>query len=654
MSPAAAFDNAITRRNLHEAAVWMALFAGLYASSGSPQWANALLPPLLILALALQISFLSPRKAKDEYPSHILIALLIGCLFAFYVLTTAIRSGHAPIYRAFVAWIGFCAFGVTLLPILSRPKRMFRLLIGGLMIGLFGTASGLAHRYSGTWNLAGTELASISSRSFGVFYYENAYGAYAALTLPIVFALLFRRKFSGVSLLLGLSALVLTAGLIWSGARFALIVMTVFYILVLLVGGFRKFKGIMLVVAGGGIAAVYAGSRYLGPEWRGAFDAEAIQQSILLRLSLAQTNFRIFVEQPLFGWGMGMFGFVSPAYETVVGDVINSWGHYEHAHSSYLDLLTEAGVVGAVLIVLMLGFLIVPPLLKPNGDQPGSQRRMIRTQAALALIPFGFMLLSDSLLRVPIVAMHFVLQLGLLARSRDPYIQEERPSAGRYPAATEKPLLRTPVIACILAALIATLGVETVFQLQIYRAKILNTSKLETLQILTRVDAHNPERWSAYAGELLRTATRSKDLVTRREMLGQAEQAADRALNLMPEYGPYYYLQGQILYAQRNIEQALELMERAVELSSPNIKFKADLMLMYVFEAKNTDSLLRRNRWNLRARELYESIKRLTTASKIKIRDVRMSNEPQRRYWKEYLAVAEKYSDEHPEDGRQP
>jgi O-antigen ligase len=75
---------------------------------------------------------------------------------------------------------------------------------------------------------------------------------------------------------------------------------------------------------------------------------------------------RIWRDFPFFGTGLGTFGSISSMYKTTLDQVL-----YTHAHNDYLELLSNTGLVGFILVALFFGLyfkIIIKAWLKRNND----------------------------------------------------------------------------------------------------------------------------------------------------------------------------------------------------------------------------------------------------------------------------------------------
>jgi O-antigen ligase len=80
---------------------------------------------------------------------------------------------------------------------------------------------------------------------------------------------------------------------------------------------------------------------------------KAMEVSSGKRASMRRDTWRIFVEHPWMGTGLGTLQIVFPPYETLYdGRIVN------HAHNDYVEALAETGIAGGLCCALYLGLLL--------------------------------------------------------------------------------------------------------------------------------------------------------------------------------------------------------------------------------------------------------------------------------------------------------
>lgn len=148
------------------------------------------------------------------------------------------------------------------------------------------------------------------------------------------------------------------------------------------------------------------------------------------RADLREVGYQMIADRPLFGSGAGTFRWVFPQYK----DARFSLGYYEHAHNDYIELLTDQGVVGAVLamgaigsagVCIVIGFRV---------------RRRARIRAALIASSVGTLSLMihglvDFNFHIPANATYFFVLLGLGVASASVSDDQRGPASPVEPGA---------------------------------------------------------------------------------------------------------------------------------------------------------------------------------------------------------------------------
>jgi len=212
----------------------------------------------------------------------------------------------------------------------------------------------------------------------GPWVYHNHFAGYMEMLLPICLALFlyYRPTFSynlplrekvvsvftlpkaNIHIILGLCAILMYASIFVSLSRGGIISSTLsllffFFLLTRSKGSFShstkgKYLLLFLLVS---VAAVswFGWEPIFGRFDRFANAAGEIQES---RFTLWHDSWQMIKDFPLFGSGFGSFLTTYPAYRTVPGNFI-----YDHAHNDYIEILTDGGLVGFLLITLFIAVL---------------------------------------------------------------------------------------------------------------------------------------------------------------------------------------------------------------------------------------------------------------------------------------------------------
>jgi O-antigen ligase len=122
---------------------------------------------------------------------------------------------------------------------------------------------------------------------------------------------------------------------------------------------------------------------------------------------MRQDTWRIFLDHPWTGTGLGTIQTVFPAYETLYdGKVVN------HSHNDYLEAMAETGIPGAVCCACFLGLLFYLSLRQLlQLDKPFAAA--LHLSGLVACVGFLVHSLVDFNLHIPANALLFLLMAHL-------------------------------------------------------------------------------------------------------------------------------------------------------------------------------------------------------------------------------------------------
>ena len=300
--------------------------------------------PLAIAAVPLLT-----RKSASMRPIDIGILACLA-LFAFWAFVTAFTGAFRVQTLAqsalLVLMFGFLALTLSKRWLTSDVIRQdltlgFGLICGAQALGLIGA---LTHQ---PWATADY------GRFEGLFSNANYAGAMSAIGLMIGLYFISSQLRNHISWgIAGMLTLGLT--LLLSGSRGALLALVVGLIPLFRIRASRR----VLLLAGGGVVAVgivLTVMSYLRPSLGGAFN-RALQGS-----DITSGRLQIYSELLMRWWHMPWFGTGYRTTELLTGP------HRLTGHDTYLSVLTETGIVGAaVFIVLLVLLLRAGPPLRTN------------------------------------------------------------------------------------------------------------------------------------------------------------------------------------------------------------------------------------------------------------------------------------------------
>ncbi len=360
---------------------------------------NWLLAPLagLVLVVIAQRVF---RLSAYPYATQISLLDWLAYLLVFFLALQTFRNARQ--------WRGF-----------------FWFLLG---LGFAVSLLGIAQHFTSPGKLYWFQPLRHGGTPFGPFVNRNNFAGFTELIVPPGLALLLlgavrRDRVPLVTVL----TVVPVAALALSASRGGIVSFVAQLVLLLLLL-WKYGPGPRQWAVGVGLAALVA----LLIAWVGVSQAVRrfaapgeTQISLEKRMAMVRDTWRIFLDHPVVGTGMGTLESVYPRYETHYdGRVVN------HAHNDYLELLSDTGLVGgffglAFLLLLLWGAL---------GNIRRAQNPLARAFSSGPLVSCaGLMVhgLVDFNLHIPSNAMLFIL-LAYFAFERLPAREMERTQQSRF------------------------------------------------------------------------------------------------------------------------------------------------------------------------------------------------------------------------------
>jgi len=234
-----------------------------------------------------------------------------------------------------------------------------------LMIAGMGRARRALYSMLGSLAVAATLVAilgfneyvlgeSARQRIFSTFFNPDFLAGFMALMLPVVLAWYLSRTALAISVVGGLSVLLILANILMSGSRFGAVAsaggVAAFMLLALLS---RDFKKPQLLRASLLILPILVAGLALGkPLASRVASVKAESHSAGFRIYTWKGTARMCEAHLVNGTGIGTFEVAYPKYAIV--------GFTKLAHNSYLQLAAEAGPLSAASLVVLLGLSALP------------------------------------------------------------------------------------------------------------------------------------------------------------------------------------------------------------------------------------------------------------------------------------------------------
>jgi O-antigen ligase len=342
----------------------------------------SLLFPLAALTALVSAQLLFHRTAS-WFSTRIELQLLVADLLILFVA--------AQVFQSIQDWRGFFWF----------------IMIFGFLVSGFGILQHLTFNGKLYW----FREMHYGGVPFGPFVNRNHFAGFDELIIPCGLVPLVlgkvrheRRFVVGVLVFVPLAALFLSAsrgGIVSLGVEICILTVLLFM---------RRAVG-RHALAG---AAVLVLSLLL-VSWLGVKEIlarfsslQTLEVSEGKRASMRQGTWRIFLDHPLSGTGLGTLQIVYPRYETQYdGKIVN------HAHNDYLEALAETGILGGLCCAWYLGLLFFQGISRIQGADR-SFALSLHLTGLVACCGFLTHSLVDFNLHIPSNALLFFL-MGMLA-----------------------------------------------------------------------------------------------------------------------------------------------------------------------------------------------------------------------------------------------
>src|SRR5258708_18858023 len=293
------------------------------------------LPPLLfpVVGVALlataQLAF---RLTTSPFATRSELQLMLSMLVLFFLAASA--------FRTLADWRSFAWF-----------MMIFAFLVAGLGILQHLTFNGKLYWF---------REVKYGGIPFGPYANRNHFAGFAELVLPMsLVPLLLGRVRRERLAMVGMLAIIPLSALLLSASRGGIVSLAAELAFLALVLILRRTAGRHLVAGGVGLLLALLTLPVLGvnqilSRFSGLQTLEVTQGK---RASMRHGAWRIFLDHPVLGTGLGTLQQVYPPYETLYdGKIVN------HTHNDYLEALAGTGLVGGLCCAWFIGTLFISAL----------------------------------------------------------------------------------------------------------------------------------------------------------------------------------------------------------------------------------------------------------------------------------------------------
>jgi O-antigen ligase len=380
------------------------------AYGGVEEWSQAVLEVgagLLLVAWA----FRQYRKKTEQ----VIVSPLLFPLIAFALVTLAQLVFHrtASSYHTRVELQLLTAYGVLLLVMLQsyyRPSH-WRGFIWFLMgLSFFVSIFGILQHLTFNGKLYWFRVMRYGGYPFGPYVNRNHFAGFAELLIPVALVPLVLGKVRKERLfIVVLFAVVPIVALLLSASRGGIISFAVEMLVLMIILMMRRVRGRAVVLAGtvvlvAVLAVSWIGVRQVLQRFSGY---QSVDISMGKRGSMSRDSWRIFMDHPVLGTGLGTLQLVFPPYDSLYdGKIVN------HTHNDYLEALAETGALGGLCCFWFLCVLLAESWrgLRNAGNNFGSA---VNLSGLVGCSGFLVHSLADFNLHIPANALLFLVMAHL-------------------------------------------------------------------------------------------------------------------------------------------------------------------------------------------------------------------------------------------------
>jgi O-antigen ligase len=326
------------------------------AYGGVEEWSQAVLEAgagLLLLGWA----FRQNRKKSEQVTISPLLFPLVG--FALVTVAQLVLHTTASAYHTRVELQLLTAYIVLLFVMMQsyyRPSH-WRGFIWFLMgLSFFVSIFGILQHLTFNGKLYWFRVLRYGGYPFGPYVNRNHFAGFAELLIPVALVPLVLGKVRKERLFIAaLFALVPIVALLLAASRGGIVSFAVEMLVLMLVLLAQRVRGRAVVLVGMVVLVAVLTVSWIGVrqvlQRFGSYQSMDI--SLGKRGSMSRDSWRIFMDHPVLGTGLGTLQLVFPPYESLYdAKIVN------HSHNDYLEALAETGSLGGLCCLWFLCVLV--------------------------------------------------------------------------------------------------------------------------------------------------------------------------------------------------------------------------------------------------------------------------------------------------------
>ena len=307
---------------------------------------------------------------------------------------------------------------VFLISQVFRRRADWRAFVWFLMtVGFFVSVFGILQYLTFNGKLYWSREMRFGGAPFGPYANRNHFAGFAEMVIPmsLVPLVLGKVRRERVFLVI-LFAIVPMAALLLSASRGGIVSFALQIVILGLLLLVRRVHRKHMIIGGAVVLTAVMAVSWIGVNQVLARFAggQALEATAGKRASMRQDAWRIFLDHPILGTGLGTLVMVFPTYDSLYdGKIVN------HAHNDYLEALAETGIVGGLCCLWFLGVVLVNGLkgTAELGESFGSVLNLTGLVACSGILIHS---LVDFNLHIPANGLLFVVSAHLATLRLEP------------------------------------------------------------------------------------------------------------------------------------------------------------------------------------------------------------------------------------------
>jgi len=377
---------------------------------------------LFLLLILLQMLPLPPGIVKVLSPK----TFFLRNTLSFEPSALSFRLSFVPFATKieFLKWLTLSGLFFFLLNWRNSNKDVIPLIIIIMFVGIAESLYGMLEFFSGHRYILNLDM-KISSVT-GTFINRNYFAGYLLMVIPLSVGYFFSREvfqrsrfmgwrhwlssLDGKTLLISFGIIVMILGLLFSASRMGIVSLLLSFSLMSFL--FRKSQRGQRFSK---TTALIFGLALLWAVWIG-LDAVisrffAVSEGFEERWRFWVNTFQIFKDFPLFGSGLGTFVHIFPMFRS-----FHIRGLVTHAENDFLQLLSEVGLIGTGLLLILFLFLFFRVVSGVRSLSQRDPQKYIGLGGVVGILALMFHSLVERNIQIPANAFLFTFIFALILR----------------------------------------------------------------------------------------------------------------------------------------------------------------------------------------------------------------------------------------------